>query len=340
MISPGRRLATSLRLVASIAALVAGTGPVADAHPLAPALLELHAGSDGRVDVHWRTSAIRSRGVDLVPRLPAHCAPIGEPATQFDAVSVSRRWTLDCGSAGLVGGTVGVDGFGAVGIDVILRVALPDGRVVGGVLRADRSELTIPARQTPSEVAIGYLDLGFQHILGGPDHLLFVFGLLLLVARARPLLATITAFTLGHSLTLAAVTLGVVRVPSGLVEVLIAASVLVLAVELAGPASDPPGLLRRKPWLMACGFGLLHGMGFAGALAEVGLPQEEIPVALLAFNVGIELGQLVFVAAIGAVLFASRRIRSRAPAWLGRVPAYGIGSFAAYWCFERAAALI
>ncbi len=312
----------------------------ADAHPLAPALLELRADADGRVDVHWKTSSIRPRGVELTPRLPTHCETVSALATSSDPQSVSLDWAVDCGPTGLIGHAVGVDGFGPIGIDVILHVELPDGRVVSGVLRGDTPSMTIAARQSKLAVGVSYLDLGFEHILGGPDHLLFVLGLLLLVGRARPLIKTITAFTVGHSLTLSWVALGFMRVPSGLVELLIAVSVLVLAVELAGPGGSNANLLRRKPWIMACGFGLLHGMGFAGALAEVGLPREEIPLALFSFNLGIEFGQLVFVAAIGAVLVATRRPRARAPEWMARVPAYGIGCFAAYWCFERAAALL
>lgn len=333
-----RAIAARSRLVLSLLALAA-LCPSAGAHPLAPALLELRADADGLVDVHWKTSSLRPRGVDLSPELPRHCEPVSEIAQSGDAQSVSLRWTLDCGPSGLVGHEVGVAGFGPVGIDVIVRVELPDGRVVTGVLRGDAPAMTIAARQSKTEVGVSYLELGFEHILGGPDHLLFVLGLLLLVGQARPLVKTITAFTLGHSLTLSWVTLGFARVPSGPVELLIAVSVLALAVELATPAGAEPGVLRRRPWLMACGFGLLHGLGFAGALAEVGLPRQEIPLALFSFNLGIELGQLVFVAAIGVLFAATRRSRARAPIWLARVPAYGIGCFAAYWCFERAAAL-
>jgi hypothetical protein len=334
----GRPVAARRRLALSLVAL-GMLCPSAGAHPLAPALLELRAGSDGLVHVHWKTSSLRPRGVDLAPQLPGHCEPVSEVVQSIDAQSVSLRWTEDCGPSGLVGNEVGVAGFGLVRIDVILRVELPDGRVVTGVLRGDTPGMTIPERQSKSEVGASYLELGFGHILGGPDHLLFVLGLLLLVGRARPLVKTITAFTLGHSLTLSWVALGFARVPSGPVELGIAASVLMLAVELATPPGPHPGMLRRRPWLMACGFGLLHGLGFAGALAEVGLPQEEIPLALFSFNLGIELGQLVFVGAIGVLFLATRRLRARAPIWLARVPAYGIGCFAAYWCFERAAAL-
>jgi len=160
----------------------------------------------------------------------------------------------------------------------------------------------------------------------------------LLVPVLRMLFWTITCFTLGHSITLSLATLGFLGLPPALTEFAIAASILVVAVELAHGEQAPPSLLRRTPWALAVGFGLLHGLGFAGALAEIGLPQEEIPLALFGFNVGIELGQLAFVGGVLAALRWLRPLVRQGPAWLSRVPAYGIGSLAAYWCFERAAA--
>jgi hydrogenase/urease accessory protein HupE len=186
-------------------------------------------------------------------------------------------------------------------------------------------------------VVRGYLTLGVEHILTGPDHLLFVFGLLLLVSTSRLLVQTITAFTLGHSLTLSAAALQFANVPSRPVEVLIALSVLTLAVELARDV-ERPTMLRRFPWAMAVGFGLLHGFGFAGALADVGLPAGDVPLALVSFNGGIEIGQLAFV---GAVLTAGMLCRRWLPAISGRstrVAVYAMGMLSAFWCFERAAA--
>jgi hydrogenase/urease accessory protein HupE len=173
--------------------------------------------------------------------------------------------------------------------------------------------------------------LGIRHILGGPDHLLFVLGLVLLVRGRRALAATVTAFTAGHSVTLSLAMLGVVHVPPAPVEALIAASIFVVAVELRRD-----GATGRRPWWMAGTFGLLHGLGFAGALAQVGLPDTDIPLALAAFNVGIEIGQLLFVA---AVLSIGLLLRGRLARWRA-VPAYGIGTLAAFWVFERVAALV
>jgi hydrogenase/urease accessory protein HupE len=179
--------------------------------------------------------------------------------------------------------------------------------------------------------------MGIGHLLTGWDHLAFVLGLVLLVGDWRRLLGTVTSFTLGHSLTLSLAALGFVRLPAGPIEAAIALSILILAVELAH--RDRPSLLGRRPWLMAASFGLLHGLGFAGALAQVGLPVREIPLALLSFNVGIELGQIAFILAVLGLSFALSPLLRRLPAWTTAVPTYCIGSLAAFWLFQRLAAL-
>jgi hydrogenase/urease accessory protein HupE len=321
--------------------LALGLSGPAYAHPLAPALLELHDRGAGHADVAWKVSRLRPRGSDIRPLLPEVCPAVSDPTVEEDAQSVTLHWAIECADGqGLVGRRVAVSGLEATRIDVLLRVSLEDGRVVSTVLRAGEPEFVIPARPAKSQVLSAYIRLGFEHILSGPDHLLFVLGLILLVVGLRPLVKTVTAFTVGHSITLSVVALGLVRVPSALVEVLIAGSVLLLAVELASRQTEEPSLLRRKPWLMALFFGLLHGMGFAGALAEIGLPDDEIPLALFAFNVGIELGQLAFVALILATAAALRDPLARVPGWLLRAPAYAIGSLAVYWMLERSAAIL
>jgi len=312
----------------------------APAPPLAPALLEIQTLENGLAEVSWKTSRLRPRGADIRPVLPEACPALADPEILEDAKSVTLVWTVQCPEAtGLVGQRLAVAGLEATRIDVLVRVILPDGRVISTVLRAGDSEFLIPDRVKKSEVISSYTTLGFEHILSGPDHLLFVLGLILLVVGVRPLVKTVTAFTVGHSITLSVVALGFVQVPSSLIEVFIAASVLLLAVELTTRSPDRPSLLRRKPWLVALAFGLLHGMGFAGALAEIGLPDDEIPLALFAFNVGIELGQLAFVAVILAGEALLRRPIELAPSWLRQLPAYTIGSLAVYWVLERTAAI-
>jgi hydrogenase/urease accessory protein HupE len=184
----------------------------------------------------------------------------------------------------------------------------------------------------------GYFTLGVGHILGGIDHLLFVLALLLIVRGAKRIVFTITAFTVAHSITLIAATLGWVHVPGPPVEAMIALSIVFVAAEIVHGLRGEPGLTARAPWVAAFSFGLLHGFGFAGALAEVGLPQKAIPVALLMFNVGVELGQLIFVAAALAAGALLTQLRLRRPERLRWAASYAIGTIAMFWVIERVAA--
>ena len=326
------------RFALASALLALGSGS-AQAHPLAPGLLDVRELEDGRAEILWKTSILRLRGTAVWPVLPEHCRALTVPEAIENGTSVTRTWTVSCGSLGLVGQRIGVEGLAGARIDVLVRIALADGRRVKRVLRARAPFITIPARDRRLDVARGYAMLGGEHILLGPDHLLFVLGLVLLVRRALPLVQTVSAFTVGHSITLALAALGFVRFPTGPIEVLIALSVFLLAAELARGETAPPTWVRRFPWVMATSFGLLHGLAFAGALSQVGLPEHEIPMALLAFNVGIELGQLLFILAllgVGAVLGAV----STPPSWARQVPVYAMGILAAFWCFQRAAELL
>ena len=320
-------------------ALVLGLAPPVLAHPLAPCLLEIRETGGGRADVGWKTPLARPRGAALVPVLPAHCRPTGARTVTPEGGGVWTRWTVDCGSRGLGGEQVGVGGPGSIVLGALVRVTLADGRLVQGVASPGRPLVTIPARPRALDVVRDYARLGVAHIVTGPDHLLFVFGLVLLAGTARRLLATVSAFTLGHSITLTVAALGIVRLPAGPIEVAIAASVLALAVELARPR-DAATAIRRRPWLMAAAFGLLHGLGFAAALREAGLPDGDIPLALLSFNFGIELGQLAFVAGVMALRRALGTLVARIPGWAERAPVYGMGALASYWWLDRVIALV
>jgi hydrogenase/urease accessory protein HupE len=322
--------------------LVLCLSTTASAHPLAPALLQLEEQPGGEVRVLWKRSALSVPGSNVEPVLPAACPPTTPAAVEQEGVAVFVRWTIDCGETGLVGQPVRIEGLGPAKIDTLVRIALADGRSVQRVLRRAEPEMIIPAKASRKQVFVDYLSIGFDHILGGTDHLLFVFGLFLLCSSLAPLVKTITSFTVGHSVTLSLAALGYTNLPSGPIEVLIAASVLALAVELARNGSQAEAretLMRRYPWPMALLFGLLHGMGFAGALREVGLPQGEIPMALFSFNVGIELGQLAFVIAL--VIAAALLKRLPLPIPLPqRAAVYAMGSLAAFWTIERAVALL
>jgi hydrogenase/urease accessory protein HupE len=310
----------------------------AGAHPLAPSLLELRELGEGRVEVTWTLPRLRPPGPGPLPVLPASCGALGEPEAGGDALRVWQRWTADCG-ASLVGTTVHVDGLEATGGSAVVRAQLADGRTVQGVASARRPGFTIPYRPGRGAVLGAYARLGVEHILSGLDHLLFVVGLLLLTRTMRLLVATVTAFTAGHSVTLTLAALGIIALPSGPIEVAIALSVFALAAELAR-RPPAPSLLRRFPWTLAMLFGLLHGLGFAAGLREAGLPSGEIPVALAAFNAGIEAGQLLFVLAVVGLRAAVAPLLSAPPVWLERVPVYAMGSLAAFWSFERLAALL
>jgi hydrogenase/urease accessory protein HupE len=270
--------------------------------------------------------------------LPERCRPVGPRTVVEERGGVWTRWAVECGTGGLAGQRVGVAGPGSLALGAIVRVTLADGRLVQGVVSPAQPFLTVPLRPRALDLVAGYVRLGVAHILSGPDHLLFVFGLVLLAGPMRRLLATVTAFTVGHSITLTLAALGLVDLPARLIEVAIAASVLALAVELARPPA--PTFIRRRPWTMAGAFGLLHGLGFAAALCEAGLPAGEIPLALLSFNLGIEVGQLLFVLGVLALRRAAGDLPGRLPAWARRVPVYGMGSLAGYWWLERAIALL
>ncbi len=322
----------------ALAAAVVGASlvlaAVATAHPLAPALLDVREGPPGRLAVGWKMPLLRARGMRLEPVLPARCVATTAVEHVEDGAGVWARWSADCGAGSLVGERFGIAGDAAAGVGAVVRVTLADGRLVEGVVSPARPLLAVPAAAGAGDVVPGYVRLGVEHILSGPDHLLFVFGLVLLAGTTRRLLATVTAFTVCHSITLSLAALGLVDWPARVIESAIAASVLALAVELARRPSEPT-LMRRRPWAMAAVFGLLHGLGFASALREAGLPAGEIPLALVSFNVGIELGQLAFVAVVLAARRATATALARAPAWAHRVPVYAMGSLAAAWWIER-----
>lgn len=309
----------------------------AGAHRLWPSYLLLELGEGGLVDVFWKLPVPGGAPLALTPSLPAHCAALTAPVTLTADRASRTRWRADCGQAGLVGQVVSVAGLAETGSDVVVRVVHPGGGEVTGVLHPDAPSMTVPA---PGEALPrwGYLGVGAEHILAGPDHLLFVAGLLLVVGwRARQLLATITAFTAAHSVTLGLASLGLLRFPQASVEAIIALSILFLAVEAAG--EDPAASLSaRRPWLVAGACGLIHGLGFAGALSQLGLPRDGVLGALLLFNLGVEAGQLFFVAAALAGALALRRAVCLER--LRPVAVYALGAVSAFWVIQRSVAIL
>ena len=305
------------------------------AHPLNPALFELRELRGVAVEVLWRVPLSQPINAPLYPVLPDGCREVSAPTSTQTEQSLTIRWRLDCGGRSLVGGRIGVQGLSERQTDALVRIHLADGRLIQAVLRGDSPFLTIPQRSRLLTVARDCLQLGLEHILTGFDHLLFVLGLVLLVHGWRLLLWTVTAFTVGHSITLSLAVLGFVRIPPAPVEVLIACSIFIVGVELTREMSGRATWTHRLPWAMALAFGLLHGLCFAGALAQVGLPTDEIPLALFSFNVGIEVGQLLFVGLVLAARVALSMLPVRWPQASTLIPAYAIGSLAAFWVFDR-----
>ena len=325
----------------AVAALLAFVGLVAvraaGAHGLDPALLSLRETAPGTFAVEWRSSALRLPGADVQPVLPASCRRTAVESPEMDGDRVILRWTIACDTPGMAGATIGVTDLAEAKINALVRIERVSGPVLETILGPRTPTLVVPEVFTRAQLLRDYVVLGVHHILSGPDHLLFVFGLVLLAGTGRRLVQTVTAFTLGHSISLSAAALRIAQVPSKPIEVLIALSVLLLAAELADDGR-PRSLLRRWPALAAAAFGLLHGFGFAGALIEAGLPAGDVPLALLAFNVGIEIGQLAFVAAVLLVGAVAERIRPGIRTHAPRPAVYAMGVLAAFWTFERLAA--
>ena len=307
------------------------------AHELQPSSLEVRQLTPERYEVIWRAPIYYGKSHPARLQLPRHWEEVAEPTVkQLSDSALHRRFV------NVPGGIKDDDVIRFIGLeatitDVFVRFVWLDGTDTTAMARPGHPFVDVVTQRSSWRVVGDYTILGVEHILSGFDHLTFVLALLLIVSGARRLLITVTSFTLAHSITLAAGTLGVLWVPGPPVEAVIALSILFLASELVKVNRGLPSLTARYPWIVAFTFGLLHGFGFAGALGEVGLPQNEIPLALLMFNVGVELGQLLFIGVILAILLLLKRLRSQWPVWIRQVPAYGIGGTAAFWLIERVA---
>ncbi|MEX2205584.1 MAG: HupE/UreJ family protein [Myxococcota bacterium] len=331
--SARRAIAVALLCALALAA------PLARAHDARPAYLQITETSRGLYTVLWRIPVLSGMRLPVGLRMPDELREVREPALQQLSDSLVERRFVEAPAGGLAGARVEFPGLEATITDVLVRVESLDGSRSTELVRPQRPFLELSTRSGTLALLGAYLRHGIEHILFGFDHLLFVLALILIVPRRRVLVATVTAFTLAHSITLALAVLGVVRAPGPPVEAAIALSVLLLAAELVRVQGGQASLTARWPWLVAFAFGLLHGFGFAGALTSVGLPPGDVPLALFAFNVGVELGQLAFIAAVLALLALAGRF-ARAPT-VERVAlrgtSYAIGILAAFWFFERLA---
>jgi hydrogenase/urease accessory protein HupE len=309
----------------------------AHAHEARPAYLEIKETAQGRYSVVWRTPVLAGMRLPVVLQLPDDLKNLNEPVVQELTDSlVERRW-IDAGPNGLAGRRIEFPGLQLTITDVLFRIERLDGTRATELVRPSQPWVEIAVARGPLAVAGAYLVHGIEHILFGFDHLLFVLALILIVRRGRTLLWTITAFTLAHSITLTLATLGIVHVPGPPVEATIALSILLLASELVRVQRGQASVTARWPWIVAFTFGLLHGFGFAGALTEIGLPQGDIPLALFMFNVGVEIGQLIFVAVVMGMLACVRHMHF--PRVIERpalsIATYAIGIAAAFWFIER-----
>lgn len=323
----------NLRRVICVTTLIGlAWAAVGSAHEVRPGYLRIQQLDAEAYDILFRVPARGERRLGLYASFPEHCVARGETRSYQQGGAFVERSVAEC-PGGLIGHEVAIDGLSATLTDVLARFERLDGTTQIARLTPSDYSFTVTASENWQQVASTYTWLGVEHILLGIDHLLFVLALLMIVGGWRKLVATVTAFTLAHSITLAAATLGFVKVPQAPVEAVIALSILFVAAEIIHWRQGRPGITRRKPWLVAFTFGLLHGFGFAGALTEIGLPEHAIPLALLFFNLGVEAGQLAFIAATFLAWSLLRRIVW--PEWAWRVPVYGIGGMAAYWTIER-----
>ena len=326
----------SYTLLAGLVLVVcAGIFGQAFAHQLQPSSLELRQLTPERYEVIWRAPIYYGKAHPARLQLPEQWQTVGEPTIKQLSDAALHRRVVSVPNGAIDGGVIRFLGLEATITDVFIRFIWLDGTQTTAIARPNRPWVEIVAQRSAWQVAWDYTVLGVDHILSGFDHLTFVLALLLIVNGARRLLITVTSFTLAHSITLAAATLGMMWVPGPPVEATIALSILFLASELVKVNRGQFSLTAQYPWIVAFVFGLLHGFGFAGALSDIGLPQNEVPLALLMFNVGVELGQLMFIAAILVLVMALRKVRFGWPTWAYQLPAYGIGGIAALWFIER-----
>lgn len=325
-----------MRWLSVLAALAMFLLPlIGEAHEVRPAYLDLREDRPGEFSVLWKTPMAGEMRLALNPTFSGPAEVLTPVTARRTGDAVVQTWRLRADH--LHGQTLRVEGLNVTLTDALVRIGFIDGSTWIQRLTPREPTALIAARPSAWTVAGTYFILGVEHILLGIDHLFFVLALLLLTTGRWQLVKTVTAFTVAHSITLGLATLGIVHLPSKPVEAVIALSIVFVAAEILRARQDQVGLAARMPWIVAFTFGLLHGFGFAGALSELGLPEGQIPVALLFFNLGVEAGQLLFVAGVLALMTLARRIRIARPHWVALVPPYAIGSMAMFWAMQRVA---
>jgi len=319
--------------------LVLACGTAVSAHEARPGFLELRETGAETYSFLWKKPTGGEVEIHIAPAIPEGCRLATPDRQQLTPGAMIVRGTLAC-VGGLAGKTIVIAGLEATITDVLVRVHHADGRLESHLLRPATPSVTLGGITTATERALGYVQLGVQHILLGIDHLLFVLGLLLIVSDRWMLVKTITSFTVAHSLTLAIATLGYARAPLPPLNAAIALSILFLGPEIVRTWRGETSFTIRHPWVVAFAFGLLHGFGFASGLTSMGLPQAEIPLALLLFNVGVEIGQVAFVLLVIMLERAFRVLEVRWPRLVAQLPGYAVGTLGAYWTIQRTLILL
>ena len=321
-----------------LALLFAGSGRVL-AHEARPAYLEIKETSAGHYDILWRTPVLSGMRLPVVLQLPKDVVNVKEPTVQELSDSLLERRSIDAGPGGLAGKRIEFVGLQGTITDVLVRIELKDGRKWTTIVRPSQSWVEIAAAQGPVAVMGAYVVHGIRHIAFGADHLLFVLGLLLIVKDRWMLVKTVTAFTVAHSLTLAIATFGYAEAPILPLNAAIALSIFFLGPEIVRSWRGQTSFTIRHPWVVAFLFGLIHGFGFASALTSAGLPRQDLPLALLGFNVGVEIGQVGFILLVLGLERAFRALQIRWPRWVEALPGYAVGTLGAFWTIQRTAIL-
>jgi hypothetical protein len=309
------------------------------AHEVRPGYLELRETAANTYAVLWKVPAVGDMRLSIYPRFPKNCNPAGDVASYRASDSYIERLTLAC-PGGLNGGKVAIDGLAATMTDVLVRIECEDGTIQVARLTQSVPALVVDASPGRLQVARVYSVLGVEHILTGVDHLLFVLTLIIITRGGWKLVKTVTAFTLSHSITLTAATLGFVHVPQRPVEAVIALSIVFVAAEILRMRRGIKSITISAPWMVAFSFGLIHGLGFAGGLSDAGLPVAHVPMALLFFSLGVESGHFLFIGVVLSLIAMVHRARIPFPRWTELVPPYAIGATAMFWVIQRTISIL
>jgi hydrogenase/urease accessory protein HupE len=310
------------------------TAAWAQGHEVRPGYLQLVEVAPAEFDVLWKQPVLADRRLPLEPQLPAGCDQSATATPEHTGAALIQRWRTDCD---LRSGVLTIRGLTASVTDILVRIDYLDGDTVSRILRASGPDLDLSDARP---AVAGYFLLGIEHLLLGADHILFVVGLVLFIRSPWLLVKAVTAFTAAHSITLALSVLELVTLPQGPVEAVIALSILFLARELMLPAAARSPITLAAPWMMAGAFGLLHGFGFAGALAEIGLPRDQLASSLLWFNLGIEAGQLAVIGAWLAAGWLGRRLAAPPMPLIERGVTLAMGCAAGFWTVDRIAGVL